>query len=255
MKVVAVQMEIAWEDRASNYARVRKLLGGVDSGSLVVLPEMFSTGFSMRVDRTAEEEKGPTATFLSELASSFGVTVVAGGVQAGNNGQGRNTAWVFGPEGQELARYVKVHPFSYAGETEHYESGEGPMVFSWGGFTVCPAICYDLRFPELFREATLELGADLLVVVANWPAPRAAHWRALALARAIENQAYLVAVNRAGADPSNAYAGGSLIVDPRGRILAEADADESVLEADLQLRDVTDYRTEFPALSDARFGR
>ncbi len=123
------------------------------------------------------------------------------------------------------------------------------MTFAWGGFAVAPFVCYDLRFPEVFRVASRS-GANLLVVIANWPAARGAHWLTLLAARAIENQAYGIGVNRCGRDPNAAYAGQSRILDPRGRVIAEAGGAVSVVEADLDLEALLTYRREFPVLAD-----
>jgi omega-amidase len=157
----------------------------------------------------------------------------------------------FGPQGQELARYCKMQPFSFAGETKHYESGSGITTFKWQDFTIAPLVCYDLRFPELFRIA-VRAGAQLMVVAANWPQPRESHWLALLRARAIENQCYVAGVNRAGSDPHIAYGGRSLIVSPRGETVAEAGADPQVLVTKIDLAPLVEYRRQFPALADMR---
>ena len=160
---------------------------------------------------------------------------------------------MFGPEGRLLARYAKMHLFSFAGEPEHYTPGESPASFAWQRATVAPSICYDLRFPELFREAAAR-GAEILTVIACWPAPREEHWLALLRARAIENQCYVAAVNRCGHDPSGlAYSGRSQIIDPRGVVLADAGQAEGVIQAAVDLEAQRSYRREFPALRDRRF--
>src|SRR5262245_21571551 len=153
MQIVACQNDIAWEDKPTNFDRVQKLLAGatVKPGALVVLPEMFATGFSMHVDVVAEERGGPTHQFLSRLAGELKSFVLAGLVTRGADKRGRNEAVVFGPEGTELARYCKLHPFTFGGEAKHYTAGEGIEVFQWHDFTVAPFVCYDLRFPEVFR--------------------------------------------------------------------------------------------------------
>ena len=252
VRVHACQLDIAWEDKQANFTKARDLVAGAgaapEPGSLVVLPEMFATGFSMDAPKIAEEASGETAGFLSELASECQCTVVGGVVSAG---QGRffNEALVVSASGDELARYRKMHLFSPAGEDEHYSAGEAPVVFEHGGFRVAPLICYDLRFPEVFR-ACVRRGVDLFVVIANWPAVRVDHWATLLRARAIENQAYLVGVNRAGRDPSHEYPGRSMTIDPRGEVLAEAGPEECVLSAEINPALVEETRREFPALRD-----
>jgi len=255
MKVVCVQLDVAWEDKGANFAKVDAMAAsaGVEGGSLVVLPEMFATGFSMNVAAVAEGEAAPGERFLAELAERHGASVLGGVVTVGPDGRGRNEAVLFGADGAELARYAKMHPFSYAGEADHYGSGDRPIVVEVGGAKLSPFVCYDLRFPEVFRSAVAG-GAELLVVIANWPARRAAHWRTLLRARAIENQAWVVGVNRVGADPNVGYAGGSMVVDPRGDLVAEAGAAECTIAAELDVGALRAYRREFPALADMKDG-
>lgn len=253
MEVVALQLDVAWQDKADNIARAGRLLdrAGVSAGSLVVLPEMFSTGFTMNAPAAAEGDDRQAETFLADTARRFGVTMVAGVVGMGPDGRGRNQAVAFDAAGAEIARYEKMHLFSPAGEADHYGAGEKIITFSWAGFTACPLICYDLRFPEIFRAA-VRRGTNLFVVIANWPRPREAHWLVLAKARAIENQAYVIAVNRCGHDPNNTFGGRSLIVDPRGNILTEAGDCPCVVRGRFNLQALEAYRRQFPALQDMR---
>jgi predicted amidohydrolase len=251
MRVVAVQLDTAWEDKPSNHVAVERLLAAAPPppGALVVLPEMFATGFSMDVGAINEDEHPASEVFVSELARRHSVAVVAGVVRREPGGRGLNQALAVGPEGAELVRYSKIHPFSYAGEDRHYARGRDVVTFAHGCFTVCPFVCYDLRFPEVFRVGVRK-GAQLFVVIANWPSAREAHWRALLAARAIENQAWVVGVNRCGRDPVGAYPGSSRILDPLGRVVAEAGADECTLAAELDLDMLVEYRRRFPVLRD-----
>jgi predicted amidohydrolase len=255
MKIACCQLDIAWEDRSRNYDAVRRLLDPVElpAGSLVVLPEMFSTGFSMNVAATREDDPAPTEAFLSRLARERQVHVVAGIVRPAEirAGQGRNEAVVIDPAGRQMTRYCKQHPFSLAGETEHYEAGTQTVTFPWDDMTVAPFICYDLRFPELFRSA-MRAGAELFVVIANWPAARIEHWITLLRARAIENLAFVAGVNRCGRDPRFSYPGRSLIIDPHGRVIADAGENETVITADLDHAALLKWRKDFPALRDMR---
>ena len=250
---IGLQLDLAWEDKPENYRKVREMLESAPPppGSLVVLPEMFPTGFSMNVREIAEGPERETDRFYAEVAQRYGVFVLGGMVKLGSDGRGRNEAAAFGPDGREVARYCKIHPFTYGGETDHYSSGCEVVTFEWAGFTVAPFICYDLRFPEIFRHAARR-GADLFAVIANWPQPREAHWVTLLQARAIENQAYVVGVNRCGHDPKLAYSGRSLIIDPRGAVLADGGNTEGVISADLDPEALQAYRRQFPALSDMR---
>jgi len=255
MYVAAVQYDIAWEDREANFAKVRSLIAAADvpAGAMIVLPEMFSTGFSMDVDAVCEGEKCPGECFLADLAVAKEAVVLGGVVSRADDGRGRNEALLVGPNWKELARYVKMHPFSYAGETDRYAPGDRPVLAEWAGAKLSPFLCYDLRFPEVFRTVTTE-GAEVLVVLANWPEDRREHWRALLRARAIENQAYVVGVNRVGQDPNARYAGDSVIVGPRGEVLAEAGAEEAVIQGEMDLEALRAYRREFPALWDIKRG-
>lgn len=256
MHLACCQLDIAWEDKTANFRRVDALVEAAQlpPGTLLLLPEMFATGFTMNAAAVAEPLDGPTAAFLSELARRRRI-VVQGGVVVRDAGgaQPRNEALVFGADGRRLARYAKTHLFSFAGEPAHYAPGESGIVFNWQEATVAPAICYDLRFPELFRRAVRD-GAEVLSLIACWPAPREEHWLALLRARAIENQCFVAAANRCGRDPSGlAYGGRSQIIDPRGAVLADAGSQEGVIQAGIDLESQRRYRREFPALNDMRF--
>jgi omega-amidase len=253
MQVIGCQTETHWHDKNANFAAVRALLSAatVVPPALIVLPEMFATGFSMHVADIAETAAGPTNRFLGELAAEHRSYVVGGVVARAADGSGRNQAAVFGPDGAEVARYEKLHPFSFGEESRHYTGGRDVVLVECGAWRVAPLVCYDLRFPEVFRRAT-QLGANLLVVIANWPAPRVTHWVQLLIARAIENQAYVVGVNRSGRDPKLAYPGGSLIIDPRGAIVAQLDERPGIVSGTLDLAALEEYRRQFPALADMR---
>lgn len=258
MQIHLVQFDIAWEDPDANFAQVEQMLGAapVQPGDLVVLPEMFDTGFSLNVDVTADH--GRTVDFLRQLAMRLSATVQGGRTVAGAapGEKATNRAPVFGPAGELLCEYRKIHPFSFGREPERFEGGAEVMEYEWGappapGLTICPAICYDLRFPELFRIGLIS-GADAFALGANWPQARQGHWRALAIARAIENQAYVFAVNRTGADPHLQYAGGSIVVGPKGDVLGELADEERVLSVEVDAEAVRAWREEFPAWRDLR---
>jgi omega-amidase len=253
MKIYCVQLDIVWENKAANFARVEALLAAAapQPGSLVLLPEMFATGFSMNVAGIREGRERETERFLEATAKSFGVSLVGGLVTSNTNGKGSNQAIVFSPGGKEIARYSKLRPFTLGGESEHYDAGKEVVVFPWQGFVVAPFVCYDLRFPEIFRSA-VRSGTQLYTVIANWPVTRIQHWVTLLQARAIENQAYVAGVNRCGADPKLKYNGRSLIVSPKGEILADAGNGESVISTEVDLEGLLTYRKELPFLSDMR---
>ncbi len=253
MRVIGCQLDIQWENKEANHAKVRTLLekAAPSRDCLVILPEMFATGFSMNVDIITDDRDRATQKYLSRLAVEYKAFILGGLVTRCEDGRGLNQAVVFKPTGRELARYSKLHPFSYAGETDHYAPGSNIETFACNSFKVAPFICYDLRFPEAFRVAARQ-GVQLLIVIANWPSVRENHWKSLLKARAIENQSFVVGINRCGKDPNHAYSGGSQIIDPRGEILREAGSVEGWIEAELGLQELIDYRKEFPALEDMR---
>lgn len=253
MKIYCVQHDIVWEDKRANFARVEAMLAAAvpERGAMVVLPEMFATGFSMDVRGIRESRERETAHFLAAMAKKFGVFLTGGLVTTKTNGKGSNQSVIFTPAGEELARYSKMQPFTHAGEAKHYDAGKAVVTFAWGGFTVAPFICYDLRFPEHFRAATRK-GAQLFTVIANWPVARIGHWVTLLQARAIENQAYVAGVNRCGDDPRFRHNGRSLIISPRGDILADAGNGESVISAECDVKSLLEYRRELPFLADMR---
>lgn len=254
MYVAGVQLDIAWEDREANHAKVCGLVAAANlpKGALVALPEMFATGFSMNVAGIAQSDARETETFLAALAKEHGIFVCGGVVVRPDWGKGLNQSVTFGPDGTLVARYSKIHPFSYGGETEQYSGGGEVLTYRAGPFEVAPFVCYDLRFPEIFRVA-VKKGAQLYTVIANWPEPREAHWLALLKARAIENQAFVIGVNRCGRDPKLAYSGRGQILDPRGNVVADGGNREGVFGAEIDLAALQQYRKEFPALNDIKF--
>lgn len=251
MKIVCVQLDPAWENKAANFRRVRELLGAApfSPGSLVLLPEMFATGFSMNAEAIAEKPGGETEQFLARTAREFGIFLVGGMAASEAGGRKRNQAVAFDPDGRELARYSKRRCFPLAGEARHYAAGDQVATFRWHDWVVAPFVCYDLRFPELFREAARQ-GAHLFAILANWPAPRIPHWVTLLQARAIENQAFVAGVNRCGRDPLLYYSGRSLVIDPQGEILADAGESPQIVSATVDLAALKTWRAEFPALAD-----
>ena len=255
MQVVGVQSDIQWEDREANHKRVRRLVEAArpQRGGIIVLPEMFASGFSMNTAATTDAPAGKSSTFVSALAKEVGVYVVAGVVNSYQRDSAChcNESLIVSPDGKEVARYQKIHPFTLGGESDHYQAGEKIVVTDVGGWKVCPFVCYDLRFPEIFRVGASK-GAELFVVIANWPAARVHHWTTLLQARAIENQAYVVGVNRAGKDPKFEYPGRSLIVDPTGKVVADAGDREGTMQATLDRALLERTRTTLPFLKDMR---
>jgi predicted amidohydrolase len=248
-----IQYDIVWEDPPENRKRISAMIESseISAGDLIVLPEMYATGFSLKVETTADDE-GADAAFLADLAKRTGAAVV-GGITVRGPGKALNRALAFGPGGAELTRYDKIHPFSFGREHEVFTGGDRVATFGWDGLRVGLSICYDLRFPELYREL-LAAGAEAMVVIANWPAERREHWMALARARAIENQAAVLAVNRTGADPHLRYAGDSRIISGTGETLASAGEAAAVVSAEVDPEAIRAWRETFPAWRDRRLG-
>ena len=250
MRIALVQMDLAWEDVPENHRRAALLLEEAAAGGarLALLPEMFSTGFSMDSRRIAQPPGGPSESFLREQSARLDLWILASVPEAGEPSP-RNMALLVSPDGS-VVRYAKIHPFSYAGEDRVYTAGDRVVTAEIEGMRVTPLVCYDLRFPEPFRTAADE--TDLFAVVANWPDQRREHWRALLRARAIENQAYVAGVNRAGDGNGLHYAGDSAAIAPLGETIVEADDREQVLFADVEPGVVRKLRSRFPALDDRR---
>ena len=253
MNVALVQLDIAWENPEENFRRVRELTqrSNIPKDSLVVLPEMFSTGFSMDVEKTSDNETGRCQSFLADLAAELKSAVIGGYVLQAENGMGMNVSSAYLPNGSSPATYQKIHPFTFGEESKHFVGGKRLSMFEWCHFNICPTICYDLRFPELYRWGVSE-GAELFTIIASWPETRIDHWKALIRARAIENQAYVVGVNRCGSDPNVAYCGSSMAVDPKGNIIIEMDSTSKVTQFSAEIGTLRAYRAKFPAIADMR---
>ena len=253
VKIYCCQLDIAWEDKHTNFQRVSDLLDNQDvlPGSLVILPEMFASGYSQNADAIAEVAGGPTQVFLANLAREKGVYLLGGLVRMNPQGRLRNEAICLNPSGQRISSYAKLHLFSPPDQIRHYVPGARLSLFHWGEVKVAVFICQDLHFPEIFRMA-VKRGASVLVVIANWPGKNQSHWTALLRARAIENQAYAIGVNRCGMDPQQDCYGGSLVVDPLGALVAEAGGAEALIAVDLEIKAMNKLRQDFPVLRDMR---
>ena len=248
LRVTLVQTELAWQAPASNRrslaAHFRGLVGHTD---LVVLPEMFSTGFSMDAEGLAEDMDGPTVGWMREEAAALGC-VVTGSLIVRDGARCYNRLVWARPDGS-LAHYDKRHLFRMADEQQHYGAGDRRLVVELKGWRVCPMVCYDLRFPVWSRSRD---DYDVLLYVANWPQRRAHAWSTLLRARAIENLCYVVGVNRVGRDGNGAtYAGDSVALDFLGQPLSSEGGGDRVETAVLDLESLQAYRRSFPAQLDA----
>jgi predicted amidohydrolase len=257
MRVTIVQSSLAWENPDQNRARFsQKISGLAGQTDLIVLPEMFTTGFSMRAAELAETMDGPTLRWLAETAEKSGAAVT-GSFICSEAGHYYNRLVFMRPDGT-FDTYDKRHLFGLAAEHEHYTPGKKRLTVEWKGWRICPLICYDLRFPAWSRNRvsnslTAESAPyDLLIYVANWPARRSHHWKTLLTARAIENQSFTIGVNIYGIDGNGLeYTGDSAVVDFGGQPICQISGQEGVQTAELSLADQQHYRQQLPFLQDA----
>lgn len=248
LKLALVQSDLAWQDRSANLSRFGELLEQARGAELVILPEMFTTGFSMDSASLAEPEQGPASEWLLQQAASLDAVVTGTVIVQAADGTYRNRLLWARPDGT-LLHYDKRHLFRMAGEHEHYTAGERQVRLELKGWRVRPLICYDLRFPVWSRDAE---NTDLLLYTANWPGARRYHWNRLLPARAIENLCYVAAVNRVGTDGKGyAYTGDSQVLDFQGETLLNAGDAEGVFTVSLSSAGLATYRTRFPAHLDA----
>ncbi len=253
IKLFPAQIPILWKDPEGNldsladcFARVAAKAPGEEA--LLIFPEMVSTGFTDELESLVEPPGGRWERAIQAMVDAHGVAALVGIARKQADGAITNDTLLLRP-GKPAPEHVyhKIRPF----RSEHkvVTPGSEVSVFAFGGAQVCPLICYDLRFPELFRTG-LRKGAEIFVVMANWPSPRHAHWEILLQARAIENQAYVVGVNRCGRDPNLDYQGGTLVVDPHGEVVHHAGTGENLSEVVADLERVRHWREEFPATRD-----
>jgi predicted amidohydrolase len=248
LELALIQTNLAWHDPAANRAHFEPMLEQARGADLIVLPEMFTTGFSMHSAELAEPEEGSTTRWLLEQAAKLNAVVTGSLIIRASDGSYRNRLLWARPDGS-LAHYDKRHLFRMAGEHKHYSAGAEQVVLELKGWRVRPLVCYDLRFPVWSRDPQ---GTDLLLYTANWPAARRQHWNRLLPARAIENLCYVAAVNRVGEDgKGHAYAGDSQALDFQGDTLLAAGAADGVFRAGLSAAELRVYRERFPAHLDA----
>ncbi|MFZ0728015.1 MAG: amidohydrolase [Desulfobacterales bacterium] len=250
LTVTLIQTELEWEDAASNLRRFDRLIGGLETATdLIVLPEMFTTGFSMNAAALAEEMSGRAVGWLQESARRTGAAVVGSLIIAADGRYYNRLCWAR-PDGT-LETYDKKHLFGYAGEDRTYTAGGSALLVELKGWKIRPFVCYDLRFPVWVRNGHLA-DYDLALFIANWPQKRAAHWKALLPARAIENQCFVIGVNRIGSDGNGlCHSGDSSIIDPDGTVLFQNAHAPCVFTLTLERRRIDACRKEFPVLRDA----
>lgn len=251
--ITCIQLDIKYGDPTFNYKQVEeKITSAIKSekSTIIVLPELWTTGYDLtRLDEIADMNGKETITFLSSLAKKYNVHIVGGSVANKHQNGVSNTMYVINNKGEFVTEYSKLHLFKLMDEHHHLIGGTEKGLFELEGMKSAGFICYDIRFPEWIRAHT-SLGAEVLFIVAEWPLLRLNHWKALLLSRAIENQCYVVACNRAGSDPNNVFAGHSMIIDPWGTILAEANEDAGVITAEIDVEKVKQVRSQIPIFDD-----
>jgi omega-amidase len=253
MKAALLQLNSVWESPRDNYDRAAGLLAAAagQGCDLAVLPEMFPTGTSSNTAVTAEPDGGPTQVFLSESARRHRMHIIAGLALRGRGSKARNCAAVYDRKGVQTALYTKLYPFSPALEHRQYEAGDAPVAFALDGAGFSVFICYDLRFPEAFRSIAKKIQAA--VVIANWPRSRVEHWEALLRARAIENQCFVIGVNRTGVDGNGLYYPGcSQIIDPWGKLICRGAEREPLVTGEFDPADAARYRAKYGFLQDMK---
>ncbi|MCZ8537531.1 carbon-nitrogen family hydrolase [Paenisporosarcina quisquiliarum] len=254
MKIACIQLDVAFAEPEKNFSNVQKYIKKVASegAELVVLPEMWNTAYALtQLEQLADPEGQRTKEVLSELARTYHVHIVGGSVSTKKGDHFYNTMYVFSNEGELVAEYDKAHLFRLMDEHLYLQAGNQANVFSLGSIQAGGVICYDLRFPEWLRAHALA-GAKVLFLPAQWPETRIDHWKILLQARAIENQCFVIAVNRTGDDPNNQFNGQSMIIAPWGKVLWTGAEHEEYAVIDVDFSEVEEVRTRIPVYEDRR---
>jgi len=252
LRISLVQTHLQWEDIAGNLQQLEAKLQSIPIGThIVVLPEMFSTGFSMQPERLAETMQGNTILWMKKMAESKKCIITGSLIIQENDCYYNRLIWML-PNGQ-MGFYDKRHCFAYAGEDKHYTPGNKRLIASVNGWKINLQICYDLRFPVWARQqANNPPEYDVLIYVANWPEKRIHAWKSLLIARAIENQCYVIGVNRIGNDGNGiAHSGDSMAINPLGEILWHEANKEAIGDVTLSSNFLNEVRSRFPFLADA----
>lgn len=250
LRISTLQTSLHWEDPAKNVAHFTEKIAQLPPTDILILPEMFTTGFTMKPEAQAEDNGGIGLKWMQQQAQAKNC-VITGSISVKENRNYYNRLYWVKPDGSFLS-YDKRHLFSMGKEHEHYTAGNSKLIIDYKGWKICPLICYDLRFPVWSRNAP-ETPYDLLIYVANWPEVRSFPWKQLLIARAIENQCYVAGVNRIGLDGTDmAHSGDTVVLNPRGEAISYTKAYEDSLETlTLSYQALTDFRKAFPVLNDA----
>lgn len=253
-KIACLQMDIAFGNPGKNYETAISLIekASTENPDLIVLPELWTTGYDLvNLNGQADAEAREAAAFLKDSAAKYHAHIVGGSVANKTEEGIENTMLVFNKSGELSGKYSKLHLFQLMDEHLYLAAGKQKGLFSLESRKFAGLICYDIRFPEWVRAHALE-EVEAMFVVAEWPIQRLEHWRALLIARAIENQCYIIACNRSGSDPNNKFAGHSMVIGPWGDIIAEAGEEQEILTAEIDLGQVIDARSRIPIFADRR---
>jgi len=251
MKIALAQFSPIWESKEANMKLIDTLVNSIDPNtSILVFPEMTLTGFTMNSKSCAEEIDGISMKYFMNLAVKLKVDILAGIIENDDSSY-FNSLFHFDSKGLIKAIYRKIHPFSLAGEDQHYTRGKEIVISNYHNHKIGLSICYDLRFPELYRYYAKEK-VELMITIANWPVKRIEHWKHLLRARAIENQCFMVGVNRIGNDPYHTYNGNSAIYNPMGKLVTLIENEEKIIYADIDFAEVTEIREKLGFLNDIK---
>lgn len=247
MKITLIQQNIIWADPKANTDEAERLIDSAPGSDLYILPEMFSTGFCTSPEGIAEPVEASSLEWMKECAGKRHCAI-AGSIAVNDGGKYFNRFYFVKPDGS-FTEYDKKHLFTYGGEHLRFSAGRQRVTTEYGGVRFLPQICYDLRFPVWARNRK---DYDMAIYVASWPTPRVEAWKALLKARAIENQCYVAGVNRVGSDPACNYCGGTMLIDPYGRIVAECrEGEQDMVTAEINIDELNAFRKKFPVLDDA----
>lgn len=247
MKISILQLDLVWENPQENLRKADAAIASAPGADLYVLPEMFPTGFCTVPDGVAEPEGGPVLQWMKDKAARTDAAL-AGSVAVRHEGRYYNRFYFVTPDGS-VTWYDKKHLFTYGGEHERFTAGDKRVVIEFRGVRIMLLVCYDLRFPIWSRNHG---DYDMILYVASWPVTRMNAWKSLLVARAIENQCYVAGVNRVGTDPSNEYGGGSMVIDPYGKMIASCeDGVECSASAEIDIPMLEAFREKFPVLNDS----
>jgi predicted amidohydrolase len=251
MKIGLIQYSPVWEDKEANKEKISVLLNAKETDvDLLIFPEMTLTGFTMQSEKFAEKIEGESFSYFASLAKKFECDIITGIIEL-RSGKYFNAIIHIEKNGKLKNHYHKIHPFSFSSEDKHFSAGDKPVITEINGLKTGLSICYDLRFPELYRFYAKEK-VHLIIIIANWPDTRIEHWCTLLKSRAIENQCYVAGVNRVGKDPKLNFLGFSCVCDPMGKEIIAVENDEGIILAEIEKTEVEDVRSKLPFLDDIK---